>query len=89
MKDIGNESSISGGGETAADKSRGAQAAESGMSFEDAYRQLSELVKKMENGTLPLSDSVAAYEQATKLKTYCEQLLKQAETKVETVGTSQ
>jgi exodeoxyribonuclease VII small subunit len=53
------------------------------LSFEDAYRRLADLVKKMENGTLPLADSVAAYEQATKLKIYCEQLLKQAELKIE------
>ena len=53
------------------------------LSFEDAYKQLADLVKKMENGTLPLSDSVAAYEQASKLKAYCEQLLKAAEMKIE------
>ena len=53
-----------------------------GLSFEDAYRQLQDLVKKMEAGALPLADSVKAYEQAAKLKAYCEQLLKQAETKI-------
>ena len=53
------------------------------LSFEEAYRQLTELVKKMESGALPLADSVAAYEQATKLKAYCEQLLKSAEMKIE------
>jgi exodeoxyribonuclease VII small subunit len=58
-----------------------------GLSFEEAYRQLQDLVKKMENGTLPLADSVAAYEQAAKLKNYCEQLLKAAETKIEQLGT--
>jgi exodeoxyribonuclease VII small subunit len=53
------------------------------LSFEEAYRQLADLVKKMENGTLPLADSVAAYEQAMKLKSYCDGLLKQAELKIE------
>lgn len=53
------------------------------LSFEDAYKQLAEIVSKMEQGTLPLSETVAAYEKATKLKAYCEQLLKQAETKIE------
>jgi exodeoxyribonuclease VII small subunit len=60
-------------------------AAES-LSFEDAYRQLQDLVKKMEQGALPLADSVAAYEQAMKLKAYCEQLLKQAEIKIEALA---
>ena len=53
------------------------------LTFEEAYKQLADLVKKMENGTLPLEDSVKAFEQASKLKAYCEQLLKQAEIKIE------
>ena len=35
------------------------------LSFEEAYKQLTELVKKMESGELPLADSVAAYEQGS------------------------
>jgi len=53
------------------------------LSFEEAYKQLMELVKKMESGELPLADSVAAYEQGVKLKAWCEQLLKEAELKIE------
>ena len=53
------------------------------LSFEDAYKQLSDLVKKMETGALPLADSVTAFEQAAKLKAYCEQMLKAAEAKIE------
>ncbi len=56
--------------------------------FEEAYKQLMELVKKMESGELPLADSVAAYEQGIKLKAYCEQLLKEAELKIETLKVS-
>lgn len=55
------------------------------LSFEEAFKQLSELVKKMESGDLPLAESVAAYEQGIKLKAYCEQLLKEAELKIETL----
>ncbi len=55
------------------------------LTFEEAYKQLTELVKKMESGELPLADSVAAYEQGIKLKAYCEQLLKEAELKIETL----
>ncbi len=58
------------------------------LSFEDAYKQLTELVKKMESGELPLAASVAAYEQGIKLKAYCEQLLKEAELKIETLKIS-
>lgn len=56
---------------------------ENKLSFEDSYKQLVELVKKMESGELKLEDSVAAYEQGIKLKAYCEQLLKEAELKIE------
>ena len=55
------------------------------LSFEEAYKQLTELVKKMESGALPLADSVKAYETGMKLKAYLEQLLKEAELKIETV----
>ena len=33
------------------------------LSFEEAYKQLTELVQKMESGEMPLAYSVAAYEQ--------------------------
>ncbi|MGI5845593.1 MAG: exodeoxyribonuclease VII small subunit [Alphaproteobacteria bacterium] len=56
---------------------------ENKLSFEDAYKQLTELVKKMETGELPLADSVQAYEKGMKLKLYCEKLLKDAELKIE------
>ena len=53
------------------------------LSFESALVQLQELVKKMESGALPLADSIAAYEHGMKLKVYLEQLLKEAELKIE------
>ena len=55
------------------------------LSFEEAYKQLTELVKKMEAGELSLEESVSAYEQGINLKAYCEQLLKEAELKIETL----
>ncbi len=61
---------------------------ENKLSFEEAYKQLTELVKKMESGEMPLADSVAAYEQGIKLKAYCEQMLKEAELKIETLKVS-
>ena len=61
---------------------------ENKLSFEEAYKQLSDLVKKMESGEMPLADSVAAYEQGIKLKAYCEQMLKEAELKIETLKVS-
>lgn len=56
------------------------------LSFEEAYKQLTEIVKKMESGELPLADSVASYEKGIKLKAYCEQVLKEAELKISTIA---
>jgi exodeoxyribonuclease VII small subunit len=53
------------------------------LSFEQALGQLQDLVKKMESGAMPLSDSVKAYETGMKLKAYLEQMLKEAELKIE------
>ena len=61
---------------------------ENKLSFEEAYKQLTELVKKMESGELPLAESVAAYEQGIQLKAYCEQMLKEAELKIEKLKVS-
>lgn len=61
---------------------------ENKLSFEEAYKQLTELVKKMESGEMSLDTSVAAYEQGIKLKAYCEQMLKEAELKIETLKVS-
>ena len=57
------------------------------LTFEQALAQLTDLVKKMESGALPLADSVAAYEQGMKLKAYLEQVLKTAELKIEQLKT--
>jgi len=53
------------------------------LSFEEAYRQLAEIVKKMEAGQMPLAESVAAYQTASELKKHLEKLLADAETKIE------
>jgi len=59
---------------------------ENKVTFEQALTQLQDIVRKMEGGTLPLADSVKAYETAAKLKSYCEQMLKEAELKIETIN---
>ena len=56
------------------------------VSFEDAYRELTGLVKKMESGELSLEESVSVYERGIKLKQYCENLLKEAELKISVIN---
>ena len=59
---------------------------ESKVSFEDAYKELSSLVKKMESGELSLEESVSVYERGIRLKQYCESLLKEAELKISVIN---
>ena len=50
--------------------------------FEKAYEQLGEIVKKLEEGELPLDESMALFEEGMKLERLCEQKLDQAELKI-------
>lgn len=52
------------------------------MSFEDALRELEQVVGKLERGDVPLDDSIALYERGAALKKRCEAKLKEAEEKV-------
>ncbi len=52
------------------------------MSFEDALRELEQVVGKLERGEVPLDQSIALYERGALLKKRCETKLKEAEEKV-------
>jgi len=52
------------------------------MSFEDALRELEQVVGQLERGEVPLDDSIALYERGAALKKRCEAKLKEAEEKV-------
>ena len=58
-----------------------AKAVES-LSFEDAMRELEQVVDRLESGSTPLDASIALYERGAKLKAHCEAKLKAAELKV-------
>ena len=51
------------------------------LSFEQAMNELEDVVAKLENGQVPLEDSIKLYEMGNDLKKYCEQTLKEAEEK--------
>jgi exodeoxyribonuclease VII small subunit len=53
------------------------------LSFEKAFAQLQELVKKLEGGTLPLEESLKAFEEGVRLTRHCQESLSSAELKVE------
>jgi exodeoxyribonuclease VII small subunit len=51
--------------------------------FETAMRDLEELVERLEQGDLPLEESLAAFERGVLLTRACQAALKEAEQKVE------
>lgn len=52
------------------------------LSFEQSLSRLEEIVKHLEKGDLPLSDSLALYEEGTGLIHACSKMLDDAEQKV-------
>ena len=55
------------------------------LSFERAIEELESIVKRLEDGKVPLEESVAIYERGEALKRRCEDLLKQAEARVQKI----
>jgi exodeoxyribonuclease VII small subunit len=55
------------------------------LSFEKAIDELESIVKRLEGGQVPLEESVAIYERGQALKNRCDELLKQAEARVEKI----
>jgi exodeoxyribonuclease VII small subunit len=50
--------------------------------FEDALRELEDIVKRLESGDLPLEESLKIFEQGVTLSRYCFQKLEEAEKRV-------
>lgn len=55
------------------------------MTFEAALAELEQIVQRLEGGDVPLEESVAIYERGEALKRRCEDLLRQAEARVEKI----
>ena len=54
----------------------------SGMSFEEAMKELEAVVARLESGDVPLEDSIKLYERGAALKDHCRKKLAEAEEKV-------
>ena len=55
------------------------------MSFEEAMAALEQVVSALEEGEVPLEQSIALYERGAALKAHCAGKLKDAEEKVELI----
>jgi exodeoxyribonuclease VII small subunit len=57
----------------------------SGLGFEEAMRELEEIVRRLESGQVKLDDAVRAYERGAALRKHCEAKLADAKMKVEKI----
>lgn len=56
-----------------------------GMSFEEALRELEQVVGQLESGQVDLEKSIAIYERGALLKKHCEAKLAQAQARIEQI----
>ena len=55
------------------------------LSFEEALKELEEIVNSLERGDVSLEDAIEAYERGSKLKQHCQKKLDEARMKVEKI----
>lgn len=53
-----------------------------GLSYEDAFAQLEEILAQLETGDLPLEETLSLYERGAALAAHCSRLLDEAELRV-------
>ncbi|BBJ31682.1 exodeoxyribonuclease 7 small subunit [Rickettsia asiatica] len=58
---------------------------EENISFEEALKELEEIVKKIDNGQESLETAVNSFERGILLKNHCEKKLKEARLKIEKI----
>jgi exodeoxyribonuclease VII small subunit len=55
------------------------------LNFEDALKELEEIVKRLETGNAKLDDALASYERGALLKRHCEAKLREAQARVDKI----
>jgi exodeoxyribonuclease VII small subunit len=56
------------------------------MSFEEAIKELTSIVSKIEQGQIPLQDSLEQYERGMALIKHCRTILQKAEKRIEKIS---
>lgn len=59
------------------------------MSFEDAMKELEQVVSRLESGNATLEDSIKLYERGAELRAHCEARLRAAEERIEKITLAQ
>jgi exodeoxyribonuclease VII small subunit len=62
---------------------------ESKFSFEEAIEELTDIVSKIEQGQIPLQESLKQYERGMALIKQCREILEKAEKKIEKISESE
>ena len=52
------------------------------LTYEQAMKRLEEIVEKLDDGSLPLEESIKLFEESTKLAAFCTDVLEKAKLKV-------
>ena len=55
------------------------------LNFEEALKRLEDIVRKLENGDVPLDQSIALYSEGEKLRGLCQKRLEAAQAKIEKI----
>jgi exodeoxyribonuclease VII small subunit len=56
------------------------------LTFEQAIKQLTDIVGKIEQGKIPLQDSIEQYEKGMALIKHCKDILQKAEKRIEKIS---
>ena len=56
------------------------------LSFEEAIKELTSIVGKIEQGEIPLQDSLSQYERGMALIKHCQDILRTAEKRIEKIS---
>ena len=59
------------------------------LSFEEAIKELTNIVGKIEQGQIPLQDSLSQYERGMALINHCRTILQKAEKRIEKIATEE
>ena len=55
---------------------------EENLTYADAMQRLEDISARLENGSVPLEESIARYEESAKLAAFCKQILQKAQQKI-------
>lgn len=59
------------------------------MTYEQAMARLEEIVEKLDDGSLPLDESIKLFEESTKLAVFCNNSLEKAKLKISELSQEQ